>query len=233
MSFLNRIKRQKPSELSESSNAPSEDSKARATSELLDRDASDRFFYVPQVYDEEEPEVKDVASMLEGLDWLDHDDDDSLASMHPPLKDAEREDAADVKSRDAKVAGSDDEKKSGSARTNQLKRPSLLAKKEEELSKDLASRFQKRDETQRLPKKKDKKSFTASVEEDRLIYLVRGVDQGKDAWYYVQVHNHRVLPLFLKAIEGGRPNLLEHSNILDCGWGKDPPEDIRLKYEDE
>jgi hypothetical protein len=65
----------------------------------------------------------------------------------------------------------------------------------------------------------------------KLIYLVRGKDQGRAAWYYVRVNNTHVLPLFLKDVDSGSPDLQKYSVILDCGWGEDPPPDIKKRYE--
>ena len=65
----------------------------------------------------------------------------------------------------------------------------------------------------------------------KLVYLVRGIDQGKPAWYYVRVNSKMVLPLFLRDLDSGRPDLTKFSIILECGWGEDPPEEARKRYE--
>ena len=53
-------------------------------------------------------------------------------------------------------------------------------------------------------------------------YLVRGKEKGRAAWHYVLVKKH-LLGLFLKRVKGGRVNVAEFGDILQSGWGKDPP----------
>jgi|GEM_PF-1793350 len=63
-----------------------------------------------------------------------------------------------------------------------------------------------------------------------LVYLIRGVDQNKSAWYYLVLHNARTIPLFLKVItdsNGGKVPLLDYGKIVSSGWGKDPPENVK------
>ena len=57
------------------------------------------------------------------------------------------------------------------------------------------------------------------------IYLLRGRNRGKPAWYYVQVEKV-LLPLFLRRI-GGDLGVADFGLILKSGWGKDPPENVR------
>ena len=58
------------------------------------------------------------------------------------------------------------------------------------------------------------------------IYLVRGKDRGKLAWHYVQVEK-ALLPLFLRRTNGGSLDVADFGLILESGWGKDPPENVR------
>ena len=58
------------------------------------------------------------------------------------------------------------------------------------------------------------------------IYLVRGKDREKLAWHYVLVKK-ALLPLFLRRANGGRLDVADFGRVLESGWGKDPPEDIR------
>ena len=60
-----------------------------------------------------------------------------------------------------------------------------------------------------------KKNYTETI-------LVRGKDKGRAAWHYVLVKKH-LLGLFLKRVKGGRVNVAEFGDILQSGWGKDPP----------
>ena len=61
-----------------------------------------------------------------------------------------------------------------------------------------------------------KKNYTERIQ------LVRGKDKGRAAWHYVLVKRH-LLGLFLKRVKGGRVNVAEFGDILQSGWGKDPP----------
>ena len=53
-------------------------------------------------------------------------------------------------------------------------------------------------------------------------YLVHVKEKGRAAWHYVLVKKH-LLGLFLKRVKGGRVNVAEFGDILQSGWGKDPP----------
>jgi hypothetical protein len=59
-----------------------------------------------------------------------------------------------------------------------------------------------------------------------LVYIVRGQDQGMDAWHYVRVKDKAVLPIFLRKADGGPIDVSQYGEILYSGWGKNPPEDI-------
>ena len=58
------------------------------------------------------------------------------------------------------------------------------------------------------------------------IYLVRGKNTGKPAWLYVLVKK-ALFPLFLRRTKGGSLDVADFGRVLESGWGKDPPEDIR------
>ena len=58
------------------------------------------------------------------------------------------------------------------------------------------------------------------------IYLVRGKDRGKPAWYYVQVEKV-LLPLFLRRTNGGSLDVADFGLVLKSGWGEDPPENVK------
>ena len=58
------------------------------------------------------------------------------------------------------------------------------------------------------------------------IYLVRGMDKGKQAWHYVLVEK-ALLPLFLRRTNGGSLDVADFGLVLTSGWGKDPPEEVR------
>ena len=65
-----------------------------------------------------------------------------------------------------------------------------------------------------------------------LVYLVRGQDKGRDAWHYVQVKDKITLAIFLKEINGGGGDISLYGDILYSGWGKNPPDDIIKKVQE-
>ena len=74
-------------------------------------------------------------------------------------------------------------------------------------------------------------SFASLVETSRseLVYLARLKEEpsGKDAWYYVQLKNKALVTIFLRKIKTGI-DLREYGKVLYSGWGKEPPEKIKL-----
>ena len=58
------------------------------------------------------------------------------------------------------------------------------------------------------------------------IYLFRGKDRGKPAWHYVLVEK-ALLPLLLRRTNGDSLDVADFGLILESGWGKDPPENVR------
>ncbi len=65
-----------------------------------------------------------------------------------------------------------------------------------------------------------------------LIYLVKGVDAGRNAWYYVLVDRLK-LQLFLKALNDDIIHLENYGKILFSAYGDEPPADITDKLKDE
>ena len=65
-----------------------------------------------------------------------------------------------------------------------------------------------------------------------LIYLVKGVDANRNAWYYVLVDRLKV-QLFLKALNDDIIHLEEYGKILFSAYGDEPPEEITQKLKDE
>ncbi len=65
-----------------------------------------------------------------------------------------------------------------------------------------------------------------------LIYLVKGIDAGRNAWYYVLVERLKV-QLFLKALNDEIIHLENYGIILYSAYGEEPPKEItdRLKEE--
>ena len=73
-------------------------------------------------------------------------------------------------------------------------------------------------------------SFVEMINSEKagLIYLLRGEDQGKMAWYYLRFQNkikYMVLKERLKS-EKGRVDLTAYGEILQSGWGETPPEEM-------
>jgi hypothetical protein len=65
-----------------------------------------------------------------------------------------------------------------------------------------------------------------------LIYLVKGVDAGRNAWYYVLVDRLKV-QLFLKALNDDIIHLENYGKILFSAYGDDPAEEITNVLKEE
>lgn len=65
-----------------------------------------------------------------------------------------------------------------------------------------------------------------------LIYLVKGIDAGRNAWYYVLVDRLRV-QLFLKALNDEIIHLENYGKILHSAYGDEPPEEVTLSLKEE
>jgi hypothetical protein len=65
-----------------------------------------------------------------------------------------------------------------------------------------------------------------------LIYLVKGIDAGRNAWYYVLVERNKV-QLFLKALNDDIIHLEHYGKILYSAYGDEPPAEITQKLKDE
>ncbi len=65
-----------------------------------------------------------------------------------------------------------------------------------------------------------------------LIYLVKGVDAGRNAWYYVLVERLKV-QLFLKALNDEIIHLENYGKILFSAYGDDPAEEITNALKEE
>jgi len=64
------------------------------------------------------------------------------------------------------------------------------------------------------------------------IYLVKGVDAGRNAWYYVLVERLKV-QLFLKALNDEIIHLEKYGKILYSAYGDEPPANITQLVKDE
>ena len=66
-------------------------------------------------------------------------------------------------------------------------------------------------------------------ESDR-IYLVKGTDKGRDAWYYVLLFDDEEnISNFKEALQDKIINLEKYGKILHSGFGKEPPNEVTEK----
>lgn len=65
-----------------------------------------------------------------------------------------------------------------------------------------------------------------------LIYFVKGIDAGRNAWYYVLVDRLK-LQLFLKALNDDIIHLENYGKILYSAYGDEPPVEITDKLKEE
>lgn len=66
----------------------------------------------------------------------------------------------------------------------------------------------------------------------QFIYLVKGIDAGKNAWYYVLVERLKV-QLFLKALNDEIIHLEKYGKILYSAYGDEPPASVTQAIKDE
>jgi hypothetical protein len=64
------------------------------------------------------------------------------------------------------------------------------------------------------------------------IYLVKGIDAGRNAWYYVLVERLKV-QLFLKALNDDVIHLENYGKILFSAYGDEPPAEITNQLKEE
>ena len=62
-------------------------------------------------------------------------------------------------------------------------------------------------------------------EPGELVYLVRGNDNGREAWHYVLVDKSK-LHFFKQKMKTGSVDVAEFGKVIYSGWGKDPPAEI-------
>jgi hypothetical protein len=65
-----------------------------------------------------------------------------------------------------------------------------------------------------------------------LIYLVKGIDAGRNAWYYVLVERLKV-QLFLKALNDEIIHLENYGKILFSAYGEEPPAEVTDQLKEE
>ena len=62
------------------------------------------------------------------------------------------------------------------------------------------------------------------------MYLVRGMDKGREAWYYVLV-NKGCKEQFKVALSHEKINLQQHGIVVCSGYGNNPPDDIEKRIQ--
>lgn len=81
----------------------------------------------------------------------------------------------------------------------------------------------------------EKKLSSVSPEKRALaqyIYLVKGTDRDRKAWYYVLVERLKV-QLFLKALNDDIIHLENYGKILYSAYGEEPPESVTTQLKEE
>ncbi|MCE3255034.1 MAG: hypothetical protein K0R25_528 [Rickettsiaceae bacterium] len=68
-------------------------------------------------------------------------------------------------------------------------------------------------------------SDTDDISTADLIYLVKGIDDGRNAWYYVLVEKMK-LPAFLSALNDDIIHLENYGEILYSAYGEEPPQNV-------
>lgn len=92
--------------------------------------------------------------------------------------------------------------------------------------KNLSDLTQKADSSNKKPVDPLKKM------QAELIYLVKGIDAGRNAWYYVLVDRLK-LQLFLKALNDEIIHLENYGKILYSAYGEEPSPEITAKLKEE
>lgn len=82
--------------------------------------------------------------------------------------------------------------------------------------------------TKSFPKPQDTQKHMLA----ELIYLVKGIDDGRNAWYYVLVERLKV-QLFLKALNDEIIHLENYGKILFSAYGDEPPAEITNALKEE
>jgi hypothetical protein len=106
------------------------------------------------------------------------------------------------------------------------KKPSFTSEKVESKSSAPSSNSES---SQKSPQKQIDPQKKMQAE---LIYLVKGVDAGRNAWYYVLVDRLKV-QIFLKALNDEIIHLEKYGKILFSAYGDEPSEEITDALKEE
>jgi hypothetical protein len=96
------------------------------------------------------------------------------------------------------------------------------------------SQLLKEKKEKQMPSTAQSLSKNAAINNSKadLIYLVKGIDKERPAWYYVLVERLK-LSLFLKALNDDIIHLENYGKILFSAYGEEPPKDITDKVKKE
>ncbi|MEM7617109.1 MAG: hypothetical protein AAF195_01870 [Pseudomonadota bacterium] len=84
------------------------------------------------------------------------------------------------------------------------------------------------------------KKFLDIIQSHRveLLYLIKGQDNDRPVWYYLEVDKKKVnlLKETIKkhgAHANGKINLSNYGKLIKCGWGEEPPYAIKKWVEEQ
>lgn len=99
---------------------------------------------------------------------------------------------------------------------------------------DAAKKEPAKNAIEELAQKKKQSSVEAAAKSANadLVYLVKGIDDNRNAWYYVLVERLKV-SLFLKALNNDIIHLENYGKILYSAYGDHPPQEITDKIKEE
>ena len=68
--------------------------------------------------------------------------------------------------------------------------------------------------------------------EGERVFSVRGKDGGRPAWHYVLlVDDEETIKIFHERVKQGRVDVADYGQVLESGWGKDPPNEVKDRME--
>lgn len=72
------------------------------------------------------------------------------------------------------------------------------------------------------------------LSKNKCAYLVRGLEEGRPAWFYVLIDKLK-LPILerLQTDNTNTINLSQYGDIIEQGWGKQPPEYIQKRIKEK
>ncbi len=114
---------------------------------------------------------------------------------------------------------------------------SQALQKKTEGSKDVTFADEQSDKSSSIESSLNSKNNIKSVDPKKkmqadLIYLVKGLDAGRNAWYYVLVDRLK-LQLFLKALNDDIIHLENYGKILFSAYGEEPPAEVTDALKEE